>query len=64
MIIKVHSDLRDAVLAKKASPSELTVDVPEWLISMMEDGNFLVMQPEEYYSIPHDVRGHLEVVHR
>lgn len=78
MILKASDMLRIAVLGipkprlipipgkaeAKDDMSLVSPLVPPWLADMMADGQYVLMDQEEYDGLPMEVRFHLEVIRR
>lgn len=68
MIVKASTELRQAVFKIQDLPlpvadlSHLLHKMPEWLRSMLMDGQVLIVDRQEYYDLPAEVTAHLEIV--
>jgi hypothetical protein len=73
MLIKVSDELRAAAFRIPAAvpvpdgdlaPQATVSMVPNWLLSLLEDSSIIVIDEDDWLSIPYEVSQHIKVLHR
>lgn len=70
MIVRANYDLRAAVFKVANAPitpsdlSHLLPIMPDWLKTMLVNGSVLIIDKEDFESLPEEITPHLEVLSR
>jgi hypothetical protein len=61
-VVSILTPLPGSHPEKVADLSHLIPMMPDWLNQILLDGNLIIVDRQEYYDLPYEIREHLEVL--